>query len=116
MTDHHRALLAGESFQNVVGKALCSHTDNILVHAVCTSTHDATQATCTKLQILIECVDERCLVRIVKHSLYLLTCLLVKGRRKPFFRTCFTLCNQLCIVFHKFPSFRFSNISITQRY
>ena len=100
MTYYNRTLLTRECFQDIVCKTLCSHTNNVLVHAVGTCAHNTAKATCTKLKILIESIDQRCLVSIVKHSLYFLTCLLIKGGRKPFFSPCLALSNQLCIVCH----------------
>ena len=102
MTNHHGALLAGECFQDVVGKALCSHAYDVLVHAVGTGTHDATQATRSELQVAIERVDELRLVLIVKHGLYSLACLFVESRRQPLLRSRLTLGDQLCIVVHKY--------------
>ncbi len=92
---------SGECLQDIVGKTLGGHTNDILVHAVGAGTHDATQTARTELEVLIEGVDERCLVGIVQHCLYFLTCLLVKGRRKPFLSPCLALSNQLSIIFHK---------------
>ena len=62
MTNNYRALLARESLQDIVGESLCRHTHDILVHAVGTGTHDTTESTRTKFQVLIESIYEGCLV------------------------------------------------------
>ena len=76
--DGGKVLAAWEGLEHVVGKALCCHTYDILVHAVGSRTHDAAQSASTEFQYLIECVDESCGIWIVKHSLNFLTCFLVK--------------------------------------
>ena len=59
VTYHYRkVLLTWESLEDVVSKALCSHTNDILVHAVGTCAHDTAQTTSTELQVLIECINE----------------------------------------------------------
>ena len=102
MAYNHRALLAREGFQDIVGKALSGHAHDILVHAVGACTHDAAQSAGTKLQVLIECVDEGGLVLCVEHGLYFFSCLFVEGRAEPLLRSCLTLGNQLCIVCHNY--------------
>ena len=97
-----KILTTWECLQDIVGKSLGSHTHDVLVHTVRTSTHDTTEATSTKLKILIESVNQRSLVLCVEHCLNFLTCLLIKGRREPFFCPCLALSNQLCIVCHNY--------------
>ena len=54
-----------ESLVYVVGKALCGHTYNILVHAVGAYSHDTAQTTGTELQALVEGINQWSLVLIV---------------------------------------------------
>ena len=89
-----------EVLLQIVGKTLCGHANDIDVHAVCTRTHDAAQSAGTKLQVFIETLDELCLVRIVKHSLNIVACLLVKRRREPCLCLSLTLGYESCVVFH----------------
>ena len=66
MTYHHAdVLFASKSLVDIVGKALSGHTHDILVHAVRARTHDTAETAGTKLQILIKCIDEGCLVLIL---------------------------------------------------
>ena len=106
VTNYNRALLSRECFVDIVGKALCGHAHDVLVHTVGAGTHDATQTTSTKLQITIKCIDQISFVRIIQHSLNILTCLLIKGGSQPFLCTCFALSNQLSVICHN-PSFLF---------
>ena len=59
VTYHYRkVLLTWESLEDVVSKALCSHTNDIFVHSVGTCAHNTAQTTSTELQILIESIYE----------------------------------------------------------
>ena len=98
--DDSEILTAWEGLEDVVGEALCGHAYDVLVHTVGTGSHDTTESTCTKLEVLIEGVDESGLVLCVEHCLYFFTCLLIKGGREPFFCPCLALSDQLCIVCH----------------
>ena len=101
VADHYRDLFTIlEVLFQIVGKALGGHTDNIDVHAVGARSHDTTQSAGTKLQVFIETLDELCLVRIVKHSLNIFACLLVKRRREPCLCLSLTLGYERCVVFH----------------
>ena len=78
---HHRNLLAvGKVLFQIIGKSLCSHTYGIDVHTVATGTHNATQATSTKLKIFVETLNEFRLVLTFEHSFYRLVGLFVKNR------------------------------------
>ena len=105
MADDNRDLLAIlEVLLQIVGKALCGHTDDINVHAVCTRTHNTAQSAGTKFQVFIETLNELGLVRIVKHCLNIFACLLVKRRREPCLCLSLTLGYKRCIVFHDLMS------------
>ncbi len=98
MTHHHaQVFLAGECLQNVVGKTLCGHTHDVLVHAVRTSTHDATQTTCTKFQILIKRIDQGCLVLCIEHCLHFSLRFGIESWREPFLSLSRTLLNQFVV-------------------
>ena len=60
---------AGESLEDVVGKALCGHAYHIFVHTVGAGAHNTAETTCAKLEILIEGLNEVGLVSIIKHRL-----------------------------------------------
>ena len=60
----------GEGFLEVVGEALGGGADGVDVHAVAAGAHDAAQAACAELEVLVERLDEVCLVLGVKHFLY----------------------------------------------
>ena len=106
MTHDHSGLDVGEGFVDVVGKALCGHAHDVLVHTVRACTHNAAQTTRTELQVLVEGIDEGALVLIVEHCLNFLACLLVKGRSKPLLCQCLALCDKLSVVFHKQSCFK----------
>ena len=74
MTNNHALSSLGESLVDVVGKALCGHAHDVLVHAVGAHAHDTAQTTCTEFQTLIEGVNQRSLVLIVQESLHLCLC------------------------------------------
>ena len=57
-TQYSPIVLTREGLEDVVGEALSSHTNDILVHAVGTCAHDTAQTTSTELQVLIECINE----------------------------------------------------------
>ena len=66
VTDNNaEALLTRESLVDVVGKALRSHADDVLVHTVGACAHDAAQSTCTELEVLIEGINEGSLVLVL---------------------------------------------------
>ena len=101
VTYHYRkVLLTWESLEDVVSKALCSHTNDILVHAVGTCAHDTAQTTSTELQVLIECINESRLVLCVEHCLYFFTSFFVKSRCEPLLCSFFTLLDQFCVISH----------------
>ena len=56
--NNRKVLLTWESLENVVSKALCSHTNDIFVHSVGTCAHNTAQTTSTELQVLIESIYE----------------------------------------------------------
>ena len=93
-------VLARECLEQIVCKALCGHANDVLVHTVGTHAHDATQTTCSKLQVLIESIDKGGLVLVVEHCLYCVSSLLVKSRREPCLCFCLTLGNKFYIVSH----------------
>ena len=77
--NYSNVLLVGESLKEIVGKALCSHTNYILVHTVSSYTHNSAQTTSTEFQVLIESIDKVSLVFIGEHLLNSLACFLVEG-------------------------------------
>ena len=98
-------LFSGECLEQIVGKTLCGHAHDVFVHTVCTGTHDAAQSACSELQVLIESVDEVCLVLIVEHCLYCVSSLLIKSRREPCLCFCLTLGKQFYVISHCFIEF-----------
>ena len=101
VTYHYtQSFLTGESLQYVVGKALCCHTHDVLVHAVGSYAHNAAQTTSTKFQILIESINQRRLVVSFEHCFHFTTSLFIKSRGQPFLGTCFALCYKCCVVVH----------------
>ncbi len=76
--DHAEVITARESLEDVVGEALSSHADDILIHTVGASAHDAAQTACAEFEVAVECVDEFGLVVIVKHGLDSLSCLFIE--------------------------------------
>ena len=67
MTYHHAdLLLAGERLLQVIGETLGRHTHHVFVHTIGADTHDATKTSRTELKVLVESVDQICLVRIVQ--------------------------------------------------
>ena len=56
--NNRKVLLTWESLEDVVSKALCSHTNDIFVHSVGTCAHNTAQTTSTELQVLIESIYE----------------------------------------------------------
>ena len=70
VTYHHTNLIAScKVLVQIVGKSLSCSTYRVDIHAVCTSTHDATESTCTKLKCLIEAIDEARLIFSLNQSL-----------------------------------------------
>ena len=50
MTHNDADLLSGESLEEIVGKTLRGHTDDVFVHAVCARAHDAAQTARAKFE------------------------------------------------------------------
>ncbi len=80
---YSQVITTRERLVDVVGKALSSHTHDILIHTIGTSTHDATQSSRTKLQVTVEGINQFGLVIVIQHCLYRTTCLFVESRRQP---------------------------------
>ena len=74
VTDNNALTTFGESLVYVVGKALCGHAHDVLVHAVGAHTHDTAQTPGTEFQTLIEGINQRSLVLVVQKSLNLCLC------------------------------------------
>ena len=85
VTDSHRDLREIlEAVVEVVGEALGCSAYGVDVHAVGAYAHDSAESAGAEFEVFIECVDELCLVFIVKHSLNSLASLLVILGAEPF--------------------------------
>ena len=98
--NNRKVLLTWESLEDVVSKALCSHTNDIFVHSVGTCAHNTAQTTSTELQVLIESIYECRLILSLEHCLYFVTSFFVKSRCEPLLCSFFTLLDQFCVISH----------------
>ncbi len=73
-------LTLGEGLNQIVGKSLCGHAHDVLVHSVGSCSHDAAQSTCAEFQILVKGVHQICLVLILHHLADFRFCLFVVVR------------------------------------
>ena len=99
VTDHNaESLLSWEGFQDVVRKALSSHADDILVHAIGSSAHNAAQTARSELQTLIKSIHEGCFVLILHHfaDFRFGFCIIIR-RIEPCLGLCFAIFNQLYV-------------------
>ena len=101
VANHHRDLLAvGKVFLEIVGKALGGQAYGVNIHSVGTRTHNATESTSTKFQILVETLNKIGLIVGLYHFFHSFLRFSVKGWSKPLLRFFHTLGNELLIVFH----------------
>ena len=59
---------AGIGFQDVVGKSLRGHADDVLVHAVGARAHDAAKASRAEFKAAVEALNELSLVGVFHHA------------------------------------------------
>ena len=100
----HDHLALGQIFEScvdIVGKSLSSSSHCVDVHAVATRSHNATKATSTKLQVLVERLDELGLVVGLNHGLDLSFGFLVITLAKPLLSFNRQLLNQFLVI-HSF--------------
>jgi len=73
----------------IVGKALCRHPNSVNIHAVCSSTHDASQPASSKFQVFVKTFYQLSFVRRCEHLFYFPTRFFIKSRCEPLFCFCF---------------------------
>ena len=101
MTYDNRNLLAvGKILFQVIGEALCSHTNGIDVHTIASRTHYTTETTRTKFKVFIKALYKVCFVLVFKHALYGCLCFRIKYRCEPLLGLGLTQRNQFRVIFH----------------
>ena len=99
VTDYDRqSLLSGESLVNVICKALSGHADDVFVHAIGSSAHNAAQTARSELQTLIKSIYEGCFILILHHfaDFRFGFCIIIR-RIEPCLGLCFAIFNQLYV-------------------
>ena len=86
VTNHYRNLRQiFEVLLQIVGKALCSSTYRIDIHAVATYSHDTTQTTRSKFKIFVECFDQFGFIFVLQHAFHFSLSFGIISRGQPFF-------------------------------
>ena len=100
MTHNYGNGLAGKALVQIVGQTLRSGTHGIDVHTVAASTHNTTQTSRTKFQILVEAFYQLRLIIVLKHFLHFSLSLGIESRSQPFLSFLGNDFNQF-LIFHK---------------